>query len=789
MAGPIRIAILADAAQARREIDQTSQSFGDKLGSASKKASLALAGLGAAGVGAALKAEEVASANARVGNVLSNMGMDAATERTLAYAESLEKSLAIDGEVIKNTQAKLATFEALAKTADQAGGMFDRATVAAADLAAAGFGSVESNAAQLGKALQDPIKGLTALTKSGVTFSEAEKEKIKVLTESGQLAKAQGIVMAAIEKQVGGTAAATADSSMKMRLAFENVIESVGMMLLPMLDRLAAVAQQVADVAAAHPQVFMAVATAIGAVSAAIVIANAAYKAYLIVTKAVAIASKAWAAAQWVLNAALSANPIGLIVIAIAALVAAFVVAWKRSETFRNLVIGTWNAIKAAASAVWGAIVKVIEVAWKGIKLYVTTYVKVVRTVVTTAWNVIRTVTVTAWNTIKRALQVAWTAISGVVRSQVAAVRTIVTGAWNAVRAVTTGVWNAVKNSITTAVNNIVRAVTTLKGKVTGAISGAIGWLKSAGSDVIRGFISGITSMGGSIISAIKSTITDKLPGYVKKALGIESPSKVFAAIGRDVVRGFEVGILKNAQRAEKATERMLNAIGKAVKDKDITKAAAARMRATVNAIANEAGRLNGLIAKRVSLASDVTSSLRDELDLSELLPANAWAAGGSPNTYVAGLVARMKTFADKIRRLTKAGIPTALISEIAGMGSKDGAKVADTFLGLNVGQRRSLASSYRGFEAATAAAGAATGNAVYGAAINRQRDVLEDKDVVGLLREILAETRQQTRNQRGDADKLARTVNTAARYQANQMRKGVATAGQNRRRDGGRLG
>ena len=73
-------------------------------------------------------------------------------------------------------------------------------------------------------------------------------------------------------------------------------------------------------------------------------------------TQAVAAgaAAKVMAAGQWLLNAALSANPIGLVVAAIALLVAAFVVAWNNSETFRNIVIGAWEGIKRAALAVVG---------------------------------------------------------------------------------------------------------------------------------------------------------------------------------------------------------------------------------------------------------------------------------------------------------------------------------------------------------------------------------------------------------------------------------------------------
>ncbi|MGV0740325.1 tape measure protein [Mycobacterium syngnathidarum] len=68
--------------------------------------------------------------------------------------------------------------------------------------------------------------------------------------------------------------------------------------------------------------------------------------------KAVAIGTAAWTGAQWLLNAALTANPIGLVVVAVAALVAGIIYAYKHSETFRNIVQGAWTGIKAAASAV-----------------------------------------------------------------------------------------------------------------------------------------------------------------------------------------------------------------------------------------------------------------------------------------------------------------------------------------------------------------------------------------------------------------------------------------------------
>lgn len=186
-------------------------------------------------------AEAVRQANDRLAQVNRSMGLfgtetQAVTDRLIKFAEANELSVGVDAEVIKATQAKLLTFKNLASTADEVGGAMDRATMAALDLAAAGFGSAETNAVQLGKALQDPIKGITALARAGVTFTQTERDKIKALVESGKTLEAQNLILQAIETQVGGTARATATASEKMRLAFENVKEQVGAALLPAFD-------------------------------------------------------------------------------------------------------------------------------------------------------------------------------------------------------------------------------------------------------------------------------------------------------------------------------------------------------------------------------------------------------------------------------------------------------------------------------------------------------------------------------------------------------------------------
>jgi hypothetical protein len=221
------------------------QSFGKGVGVAFAAVAAATAAAATAiikfGSDSIAAAENVAQANNRLEQVAKSMNLfgsqtSAVTQRIIEFAEANELSLAVDAEVIKQAQAKLLTFKNLAQSADETGGAFDRATMAAIDLAAAGFGSAETNATQLGKALQDPIKGLTALTRSGVTFTQEERNKIKVMVESGQVLEAQNMILSAIETQVGGTAAATAKASDKMKLAFDNISEAVGAALLPVFQ-------------------------------------------------------------------------------------------------------------------------------------------------------------------------------------------------------------------------------------------------------------------------------------------------------------------------------------------------------------------------------------------------------------------------------------------------------------------------------------------------------------------------------------------------------------------------
>jgi lambda family phage tail tape measure protein len=143
-----------------------------------------------------------------------------------AFSEELALSTLASVEGVEVAAQKLMTFKSVT------GDVFREALRLSQDLAATGFGTLEQNAVQLGKALESPTEGISALTRVGVTFNDQQKEQIKLLEESGKKAEAQRIVLAALEGQVGGAGAGEAGglsgSYDTLAQRIEKFLENVG---------------------------------------------------------------------------------------------------------------------------------------------------------------------------------------------------------------------------------------------------------------------------------------------------------------------------------------------------------------------------------------------------------------------------------------------------------------------------------------------------------------------------------------------------------------------------------
>lgn len=148
------------------------------------------------------------------------------SEELQGLATSLQRVSTFGDESVIEMESLLLTFTNIR------GEIFDRTVPAVLDMSIALGTDLKSSAIQLGKALNDPILGISALSRSGIQFSEDQKKVIKSLVETGRTAEAQTIILKELETQFGGAAAAAADtfggSITQLKNAFGDLLEAPG---------------------------------------------------------------------------------------------------------------------------------------------------------------------------------------------------------------------------------------------------------------------------------------------------------------------------------------------------------------------------------------------------------------------------------------------------------------------------------------------------------------------------------------------------------------------------------
>lgn len=248
--------------------------------------------------------------------------------------------------------------------------------------------------------------------------------------------------------------------------------------------------------------------------------------------------------AMLAVNAAMSANPIGLVIAVITGLVAAFVYLWNTSDSFRNFWIGVWESIKTVASGVWESIKDVAMTFWEWIR---TTSDSVIngfkdgwnsfKDTVSGIWTSITDFCSTAWETIKNVVQVGimfvveiitfaielvltpwrfiwencksflipiWESIKSVVSTAINAVKNVITNVMNAIKTFLTNVWNGIKTVITTVLNVIKSVVSTIWNGIKSVITTVLNAIKS----VVTTIWNNIKSVTSSIFNAVKSVVS-----------------------------------------------------------------------------------------------------------------------------------------------------------------------------------------------------------------------------------------------------------------------------------------
>ena len=280
---------------------------------------------------------------------------------------------------------------------------------------------------------------------------------------------------------------------------------------------------------------------------------------------------KLWTIVQMALNTVLLANPILLIVAALALLVGGLIAAWKHCETFRNIVTGALNGVAmlfralggivvAAVKAGFGALVSIAKPPLDALVYVVKVALGLIITPFYYLYQALKTITVSFWSWagpyVARGIKVIVNAVMMPLRALLAAWNAI----WRAIGPTVTGAFNAVIRAIASAGGTVLRSVVNLGSAIINVFRGAGSWLYNAGRNIVVGLWNGIVSLASWIARSIGNLISRIIPGPVKRVLGIRSPSKVMAQLGVYVGQGLAVGMASMQRTVASAAANLANA-------------------------------------------------------------------------------------------------------------------------------------------------------------------------------------------------------------------------------------
>jgi hypothetical protein len=167
--------------------------------------------------------------------VLQSMGKSSGqTSQSIGdYADSMARATGISDDLIQHSENVLLTFGNLGKN------IFPQAETAALNMSTMLGTDLQGSVIQVGKALNDPIKGITALSRVGVSFSQTEKDTIAVMMKHNNIAGAQAVIMGELNKQFGGAAIAAGTTfggqMQRLNVTFDQAKEKIGLALIPIL--------------------------------------------------------------------------------------------------------------------------------------------------------------------------------------------------------------------------------------------------------------------------------------------------------------------------------------------------------------------------------------------------------------------------------------------------------------------------------------------------------------------------------------------------------------------------
>ncbi|QZD98138.1 tape measure protein [Microbacterium phage Blett] len=473
---------------------------------------------------------DMADAITEYGPLLADLGFNGQEAFDLLVSGAERGMYGIDkaGDAVKEFGIRATDMSAASKTAYDALGMnqeeMTNRLLAGGDTAKTAFNEIVTGL----QGITDPAaQSQAALALFGTPLEDLGTANIPTflgsLTSLGDgMADAAGSAEAMGEKMGSSTAS-----------QMESMNRQVEIMMSGLMSGLLPVLNAVFGFLAENPAVLQAVALAIGVLALAFI---------------------GLSVATWAANAAFLASPITWIILAIVALVAAIiwlvmnwdqVVAWI-TEVWSGFITwigevidgfiawwnGVWEGFASWIGQVWEGFVSWIVGVWSG---FVSWLMGIVNGIVGW-WNGL-------WAGIGAFFQGVWNGIvswaTGLISGFIAGWQ----GMWSGLIGFFSGLWSNINNAIRSAWNGILSFFGGLPNQILSFFSGIGSWLWNAGRDLINGLLNGIKSLAGTIGNFFLGLLPDWIVGPFKAALGIHSPSRVFAEYGRNTVEGYLQGI------------------------------------------------------------------------------------------------------------------------------------------------------------------------------------------------------------------------------------------------------
>lgn len=472
------------------------------------------------------------------------------------YAAELQGVTTVGDEVTIQGASQLATFQLQSDT-------IKTLLPSLQDLAVAQYGTAVSGdqmqqmANLMGKVMSGNV---SSLSRYGVVMNDTQKKILKTGSESQKAA----MLVEVLGQNFGGLAQAMANTPagrvQQLKNAWSDMQEVIGAKLYPIItnvltyltDKIPSIqsaiggavdsvipilstvwegikqgAKTAGDMISLVKDNWSWLAPVIGGVVGAIV----AYK------TAVAIAT----GVQWAMNAAMTANPVGIIVVAIGALIGGLVVLYNKCEGFRNVVNAAFGAISTAAKyvwenikIVWSAVSPFFTKIWEGIKAAVSVLKVHLIGMFKTAWETIKF----CWGNVINFFKTIWETIKGIFSVVKSVLSGDWQGAWDAIKGIV-DTWGAFFSGVWEGIKNVFGSVGDWFGSV---FTSAWEMVKNAFSSVI-GFFQGIWDTIKNMFTSIGTTIADGISGAFKSV--INAVIKFAGGLINNFIRGINWAIDK----------------------------------------------------------------------------------------------------------------------------------------------------------------------------------------------------------------------------------------------------